>query len=66
MKIAAAAADWGWSRRGGCPEKTFSLPALRKMSDFVRHVRIFPLDSVRFFFHFFGDGVRNKVAAIGR
>ena len=44
----------------------FLLSALRKMSDFARHVRIFPLDSVRFFFHFFGDGVRNKVAAIGR
>lgn len=44
----------------------FLFSALRKMSDFARHVRIFPLDSVRFFFHFFGDGVRNKVAAIGR
>lgn len=44
----------------------FLRSALRKMSDFARHVRIFPLDSVRFFFHFFGDGVRNKVAAIGR
>jgi len=28
-----------------------------KMRDFARHCRLFPLDSVRFFWHFFWDGV---------
>ena len=30
----------------------------RKMRDFGRHARVFPLDSVKFFFHFVGDGIR--------
>ena len=29
----------------------------RKVRDFGRHMRLFPLDSVRFFWHFFWDGV---------
>ncbi len=29
----------------------------RKIRDFGRHMRLFPLDSVRFFWHFFWDGV---------
>ena len=32
--------------------------AWRKMRDFGRHMRVFPIDSVRFFFHFVGDGIR--------
>ena len=32
--------------------------AFRKMRDFGRHARVFPLDSVKFFFHFIGDGFR--------
>ena len=31
----------------------------RKLKDFGRHARIFPLDSVKFFFHFVGDGISN-------
>ena len=31
----------------------------RKMVDFGRHVGVFPVDSVQFFFHFSWDGVRN-------
>ena len=30
---------------------------LRKVRDFGRHMRLFPWDSVRFFWHFFWDGV---------
>lgn len=30
----------------------------RKMQDFMRHARVFPLDSVKFFFHFLGDGIQ--------
>lgn len=30
----------------------------RKMRDFGRHTRVFPMDSVRFFFHFLRDGVK--------
>lgn len=30
----------------------------RKMKDFGRHARVFPLDSVKFFFHFLGDGLQ--------
>ena len=30
----------------------------RKMKDFTRHISIFPLDSIKFFFHFVGDGIR--------
>lgn len=32
--------------------------AWNKMKDFVRHTRVFPLDSVKFFFHFLGDGIK--------
>ena len=31
--------------------------AFGKMKDFARHSRIFPLDSIRFFFHFLWDGI---------
>lgn len=30
----------------------------RKMRDFGRHARVFPWDSVKFFFHFLGDGLQ--------
>lgn len=30
----------------------------RKTKDFGRHVRVFPLDSVKFYFHFVGDGIQ--------
>lgn len=30
----------------------------RKMKDFARHARVFPLDSVKFFIHFLGDGIQ--------
>ena len=30
----------------------------RKMKDFGNHARVFPLDSVKFFFHFLGDGIK--------
>ena len=30
----------------------------RKMRDFGRHTRVFPLDSLKFFFHFLGDGIQ--------
>ena len=30
----------------------------RKMRDFGRHARVFPWDSVKFFFHFLGDGIK--------
>lgn len=33
-----------------------------KMGDFARHARLFPLDSVRFFWHYFGDGIRQAYA----
>ncbi len=29
-----------------------------KLKDFARHSRIFPLDSIKFFWHFVGDGIR--------
>ncbi len=32
--------------------------AWNKMKDFVRHSRIFPWDSFKFFWHFLGDGIR--------
>jgi len=32
--------------------------AWNKTQDFARHSRIFPWDSVKFFFHFLGDGIR--------
>lgn len=32
--------------------------AWNKMKDFVRHIRVFPLDSIKFFFHFVGSGVQ--------
>lgn len=30
----------------------------RKMKDFGNHVKVFPWDSVKFFFHFMGDGIK--------
>lgn len=30
----------------------------RKVKDFARHARVFPWDSVKFFFHFLGSGIR--------
>lgn len=30
----------------------------RKMKDFASHIRLFPLDSVKFFWHFLGDGIQ--------
>lgn len=36
--------------------------AWSKMKDFVRHSRIFPLDSVKFFFHFMIDGIKLALA----
>ncbi len=30
----------------------------RKMKDFGRHARVFPLDSLKFFLHFIGDGIK--------
>lgn len=36
--------------------------AWNKMKDFARHSRIFPLDSIKYFFHFVGDGIRNAVS----
>ena len=32
--------------------------AWNKMKDFVSHTRVFPLDSIKFFFHFVGNGVQ--------
>ncbi len=32
--------------------------AWNKMRDFARHTRIFPWDSLKFFFHFVGDGIK--------
>lgn len=32
--------------------------AWNKMKDFARHTRVFPLDSIKFFFHFVGSGVQ--------
>ena len=32
--------------------------AWNKMKDFARHTRLFPLDSIKFFFHFVGNGVQ--------
>ena len=32
--------------------------AWNKMKDFARHTRVFPLDSIKFFFHFVGSGVK--------
>ena len=31
--------------------------AWNKMKDFARHVKIFPIDSIKFFFHFLRDGL---------
>ena len=33
-------------------------PVWQKTKDFARHTRLFPLDSVKFYFHFLGDGLR--------
>ena len=33
--------------------------AWEKSKDFGNHIRIFPLDSVKFFFHFLGEGIGN-------
>ena len=30
----------------------------RKMKDFARHIKLFPLDSVKFFLHFLGNGIQ--------
>ena len=35
--------------------------AWRKLNDFGQHAMIFPLDSVKFFFHFMGEGIGNAV-----
>ena len=32
--------------------------AWHKFKDFARHARVFPMDSVRFFCHFVGDGIK--------
>ena len=32
--------------------------AWNKTTDFIRHSRIFPLDSIKFLFHFVGDGIK--------
>lgn len=31
---------------------------LRKMKDFGNHAKVFPWDSIKFFFHFLGDGIK--------
>jgi hypothetical protein len=36
--------------------------AWNKTKDFVRHTRIFPLDSVKFFWHFLGNGIQLAIA----
>lgn len=38
------------------------LSAWNKMKDFVRHVRIFPLDSIKFLIHFLGNGIQLAIA----
>lgn len=54
--------NFGHNRKGdAAPAKSYvggKLRSLRrKFRDFGRHMRLFPLDSVRFFWHFFWDGV---------
>ena len=54
--------NFGHNRRGdAAPAKSYvggKLRSLRrKFRDFGRHMRLFPLDSLRFFLHFFWDGV---------
>lgn len=53
--------NFGRNRKGdAAPAKNYVVRKLRslwrKILDFGRHVRLFPLDSVRFFWHFFWDG----------
>lgn len=53
--------NFGQNRKGdAAPAKSYvgrKLRSLwRKIRDFGRHMRLFPLDSIRFFWHFFWDG----------
>lgn len=36
--------------------------AWKKMKDFVRHARLFPVDSIKFFIHFVGNGIQLAIA----
>lgn len=54
--------NFGRNRKGyAAPAKSYVVRKARslwrKVRDFGRHMRLFPLDSVRFFCHFFWDGV---------
>jgi hypothetical protein len=54
--------NFGRNRKGyAAPAKSYVVRKARslwrKVRDFGRHMRLFPLDSVRFFWHFFWDGV---------
>ena len=54
--------NFGRNRKGyAAPAKSYvgrkARSLWRKVRDFGRHMRLFPLDSVRFFWHFFWDGV---------
>ena len=54
LKFVLESGNFGNNRKAASDK--FS-SAWYKMKDFVRHGRVFPLDSIRFFWHFLGDGL---------
>lgn len=61
MKFVLECGNFGHNRQKMRAESFFGgkvTSVWRKMRDFGRHMRVFPWDSVRFFFHFVGDGIR--------
>lgn len=61
MKFVLECGNFGHKRQKMRPKSFLGgkiVSAFRKMRDFGRHARVFPLDSVKFFFYFVGDGIR--------
>lgn len=53
--------NFGHNRQRSLPDSFLGgkiVSVWRKLKDFGRHARVFPLDSVKFFIHFLGDGLQ--------
>lgn len=60
MKFVLECGNFGHKRQEMRPKSFLGgkiVSVFRKMSDFGRHTIVFPLDSVKSFFHFVGDGI---------
>ena len=61
LKFVLECGNFGHNRQKMRPKSFLGgkiVSVFRKMRNFGRHARVFPLDSVNFFFHFVGDGIR--------